>query len=172
MNIFTVSFLGHRTIKDKELVKRKVYQLVEDLILTQNAKRFLFGSKSKFDDLCYEVVTDLKRNYPYIERIYVRAEFPYVDEDYRNYLLESYEDTFYPSGMEEAGKAAYVERNCKMIDESDVCVMYYDEKYLPPKRKHSRRDLFEYQQKRGTRIAYEYAVRNNKKIINVAEYKE
>lgn len=167
MNVVTVTFVGHRTVKDKELVKRKVYQIVEDIIVTQNAKKFLFGSRSKFNDLCYEVVTELKEKYPYIERIYVRGEYPYIDESYRNYLLESYEDTYYPAGMEEAGRAAYVERNCKMIDESDVCVMYYDENYLPPKRKHSRRDLIEYQPKSGTKIAYEYAVQKKKRIINV-----
>lgn len=172
MNVVTVTFVGHRTVKDRELVKRRVYQIVEDMIVNQDARKFLFGSKSKFDDLCYDVVTELKENYPYIERIYVRGEYPYIDEDYRNYLLECYEDTYYPSGMEEAGRAAYVERNCKMIDESDVCVMYYDENYLPPKRKDSRRDLFEYQPKSGSRIAYEYAVWKNKKIINVAEYEE
>lgn len=172
MNVSTVAFWGHRTVKDKELVKRRVYQVVEDMILTHNAKRFLFGSKSKFDDLCYEVVTELKRNYPYIERIYVRAEFPYIDESYRNYLLESYEDTYYPAGMENAGKSAYVERNCEMIDKSDVCVIYYDENYLPPKRKNSRKDLFEYQPKSGTKIAYEHAVKKHKKIINVVENKE
>lgn len=169
MNVVTVTFVGHRTVKDRELVKRRVYQIVEDMIVNHNARKFLFGSKSKFDDLCYDVVTELKENYPYIERIYVRGEYPYIDEDYRNYLLESYEDTYYPSGMEEAGRAAYVERNCKMIDESDVCVMYYNENYLPPKRKDSRRELFEYQPKSGTKFAYDYATKKHKSLINVAE---
>ena len=57
---------------------------------------FLFGSKSRFDDLCYEAVTELKKKYVHIQRIYVRAEFPYIDESYKSYLLKGYEETYYP----------------------------------------------------------------------------
>ena len=68
--------------------------------------------------------------------------------------------------MEKAGKASYVERNQEMINKSDFCVIYYDENYLPPRRKNSRRDLFHYQPKSGTAVAYDYAVKKKKKIIN------
>jgi len=67
----------------------------------------------------------------------VRAEYPYIDEDYKNYLLEHYEETYYPEKIVNAGKAAYVERNCEMINSSSVCVVYYDESYTP-KRKNSK----------------------------------
>ena len=72
--------------------------------------------------------------------------------------------------MEKAGKASYVERNQEMINKSEFCVVYYDEKYLPPQRKNSRRDLFDYQPKSGTAVAYNYAVRKKKEIINVFKY--
>ena len=36
----------------------------------------------------------LKIKHPEIKRIYVRAEFPVIGEDYRKYLLESYEETY------------------------------------------------------------------------------
>ena len=68
--------------------------------------------------------------------------------------------------MEKAGKASYVERNQEMINKSDFCVIYYDENYLPPRRKNSRRDLFDYQPKSGTAVVYDYAVKKKKKIIN------
>ena len=67
-----------------------------------------------------------------------------------------------------AGKASYVERNQDMIDASDYCVCYYNEHYQPPKRKYSKRDVFEYQPKSGTGLAYEYAtykLQSNKKLI-------
>ena len=54
-----------------------------------------------------------------------------------------------------------------MINQSDVCVVYYDENYAPPRRRNSRRDLADYQPKSGTKIAYDYAVRKGKTIINV-----
>ena len=69
--------------------------------------------------------------------------------------------------MENAGKASYVERNQEMINESNFCVVYYDENYLPPRRRNSRRDLTDYQPKSGTAVAYAYAVRKKRGIINV-----
>ena len=69
--------------------------------------------------------------------------------------------------MSGAGKAVYVKRNCHMIDKSSVCVVFYDENYLPARRKQSRRDLFDYQPASGTGIAYQYAVKKKKKIINI-----
>ena len=44
--------------------------------------------------------------------------------------------------------------------------MYYNENYAPP-RKNSKRDLTDYQPKSGTKIAYDYAVKKKKEIINV-----
>ena len=59
---------------------------------------------------------------------------------------------------------SYVERNQEMINKSDFCVVYYDENYFLPRRKNSRRDMTDYQPKRGTVVAYNYAIK--KKIIN------
>ena len=75
---------------------------------------FLFGSKSEFDRLCLKLVTKLKEKYPHVKRIYVRAEFPYINDDYMAYLLKSYDDTYYPEKLIGSGKAAYVERNYEM----------------------------------------------------------
>ena len=97
----------------------------------------------------------------------MRAEFPYIDENYTAYLLKSYDHTYYPERLIGAGKATYVERNYEMIDNSNYCVIYYDENYMPPRRKNSRRDLFDYQPKSGTKLAYDYAVNKVVKIVNL-----
>lgn len=163
----TCCFFGHRKIEETAELRTKITNIIEGLIVDENIDTFLFGSKSAFDSLCYDLVTKIKEKYPHLKRVYVRAEFPHIDESYRSYLLESYEDTYYPEGMEKAGKAAYVERNCNMIDRSRVCVVYYDPDYAPPRRRNSKRDLTDYQPKSGTRIAYEYAVKKEKTILNV-----
>ncbi len=137
------------------------------MIVDENIDTFLFGSKSQFDLLCHEVVTELKTKYPHIKRVFVRAEYPYIDESYRAYILEDYEDTYFPEHIINAGKAAYVERNCEMIDKSSICVVYYRHGYDPPRKKVSKSSLADYQPKSGTKIAYEYAVKKNKRIINI-----
>ncbi len=149
----TCCFFGHREIEETEDLKKKLYLAVENHILNEGVDTFLFGSKSRFNRLCHEVVTILKEKYPHIKRIYVRAEFPYISEDYKAYLLESYEDTYYPQEAVEAGRAVYVKRNHHMIDKSCFCIVYYQENRLPQNRKS------------GTELALRYARRKNRKII-------
>ncbi len=163
----TCCFFGHRRIEISDELVNRIKEAVEDLITDKNVDTFLFGSKSRFDTLCVNVVTELKKKYPHISRIYVRAEFPYIDEDYTAYLLESYDYTYYPERMINAGRASYVERNYEMIDKSNYCIIYYDENYIPQRRKNSRRDLFDYQPESGTKLAYNYAVKKGLRIINL-----
>ena len=162
----TCCFFGHRKINETEELKNKLSEIIENLIANENVDTFLFGSKSQFDDLCHKVVTDLKEKHPHLKRVYVRSAFQYIPDWYEDSLLNHYEDTYFPEHMEKAGKASYVERNQEMIIHSKFCVVYYDENYLPPRRKNSRRDLFDYQPKSGTAVAYDYAVRKKKHIIN------
>ena len=60
-------------------------------------------------------MTKLKEKYPHVKRIYVRAEFPYINDDYLTYLLKSYDETYYPEKLHGSSRAAYVERNYEMI---------------------------------------------------------
>jgi hypothetical protein len=66
-----------------------------------------------------------------------------------------------------AGKASYIERNQAMINNSDYCIFYYDENYRPKLRKQSKRDIGYYQPKSGTALAFDYAKRKKKVLINV-----
>ncbi len=127
----------------------------------------MFGSRNDFDKLCYDAVAKLKEKYPQIIRVYVRAEYPHIDDNYKAYLLTKYEETYFPINITSAGRAVYVERNREMIDSAYFCVVYYNDTYAPPARKYSHRDIVEYQPKSGTKLAYEYAVKKEKTIINI-----
>ena len=152
----TCCFIGHRTINETEELKLKLVEIIEKLIVDENIDTFLFGSKSRFNSLCHELVTEIKEKYPHIKRVYVRAEYSYIDDNYKAYLLESYDNTYFPEKIIGAGKAVYVERNCEMINKSRFCIFYYDEKNTPITRKS------------GTKIAFDYAVKKGKQIINLA----
>lgn len=78
---------------------------------------------------------DCKEKYPHVKRIYVRAEFTYINDDYMAYLLKSYDDTYYPEKLHGLGRAACVERNCEMINNSKYCIVYYNESHAPTTRK-------------------------------------
>lgn len=149
----TCCFFGHRKINETEELKSKLKEIIEKLIVDEKVNTFLFGSKSRFNSLCLELVTKIKEKYPHIKRIYVRAEYPDINEQYTNYLLESYEGTYYPEHIRSSGRAAYVERNYEMIDKSHYCIVYYDKPNAPTIRKS------------GTKIALDYAVKHKKEVI-------
>ncbi|MBR6510510.1 MAG: DUF1273 family protein [Clostridia bacterium] len=149
----TVCFFGHRKINETEELKIRLYKTIEKLIKNENVDTFIFGSKSQFDDLCLKIVTKIKEKYPNIKRIYVRAEYEIISEQYKNYLLKSYEETYYPEKIKNSGRAVYVERNFEMINKSRICIIYYDEQCAPKNRKS------------GTKIALDYAVKHGKQII-------
>ena len=151
--LHTCCFFGHRTINETEELKTQLYETIERLITDEKVDTFLFGSKSRFDSLCLELVTKVKEKYPHIKRVYVRAEFSIISDDYKAYLLERYEDTYYPEKIKGAGRAVYMERNYEMIDRSRFCIVYYDEAYAPTTRKS------------GTKIALDYAMKQKKEII-------
>jgi len=155
METKTCCFIGHRAIFENEELKSWLFEITEKLIVEEKVDTFLFGSKSRFNSLCLEIVTKLKEKYPHIKRVYVRAEYPYIDEKFKKYLLESYEDTYYPEKIKASGKAAYVERNYEMINNSYICVFYYDGDIAPLIRKS------------GTKIALDYAESRGKRIIKL-----
>ena len=168
----TCCFFGHREINETEELKNNLYKVIEDLIVIESVDTFLFGSKSQFDRICLKTVTELKEKYPHVKRVYFRSAFQHIPDWYEEGLLKLYEDTYYPARIENSGRASYVERNQEMINHSKFCVVYYDKNHLPPRRKNSRRDLFDYQPKSGTAVAYSYAITKKKTIINTFENKK
>lgn len=152
----TCCFIGHRNINETEELKSKLCEIIKKLIVENSVDIFLFGSKSRFNSLCQETVTQIKEKYPHIKRVYVRAEYPNIDDTYKAYLLENYEDTYYPEKIIGAGRAVYIERNYEMINNSHFCIVYYDEQNAPTNRKS------------GTKIAIDYAVKQGKRIIIIA----
>lgn len=153
----TCAFIGHRKIEKTETLIRRLAQTVNSLI-NEGVDTFLFGSRSAFDDLSYEIVTELKEIYTHILRVFVRAEFEYIGQDYHDYLLTFYEETYFAEQAHNAGYRSYVKRNQAMIDKCDVLVTYCDSTYTPTTRTKS-----------GTIMAMEYAQKKQKRIINLFE---
>ena len=172
-------FIGHKKINITNTLINRLTILIEELIVIHNVTIFLFGSKSEFNDLCHSIVTNLKDKYPYIVRINYtcKSEVCVLEKD-RQRLEEIYSKALNKEikllGFEEeyeyrnkykSGKADYIERNYSMIDDSDYCVFYYDENYTRES-KYSKNNMIIRTPQSGTKLAYNYAIRKNKKIIN------
>ena len=150
----TVAFIGNRELVVTQTMKDKLKRVIEGLIVDERADEFLFGSRSRFNDLCYEVVTELKSVYGHIRRINVRAEYEYVGQWYIDDLLTEYERSFFPESVHGAGAKAYVERNAVMVDMCDVLLFYLDPSFVPRRGKS------------GTGMAVAYAARKKKRVID------
>lgn len=164
------SFFGHRNTKITKELENKTKKIIEDLIIKHNVFVFLLGSKSNFNHLCHKIVTQLRSKYPNIKRIVYtcKSEACILEKDLKSweetcsYIFKEKVQIF---GVEEerhfkskytAGKASYIERNYAMIDDSDFCIFFFDEKQMS---KHSK----------GTYLAFSYAKRKKKHIINLCE---
>ena len=123
------SFFGHREIVVTEELKSKLMELVLDLVGNKGFNTFYFGGFGMFDDLAWEVVSQVKKEYPNIKRVYClsdpRHELPskrpkwLKDDDYEKFIyLDLKFDYWY--------KRIYY-RNCEMIDNSDFVVFYCNE---------------------------------------------
>lgn len=175
-------FFGHRNTKLTDYQYETLKNVIENLIVNLNVRIFLFGSKSDFDTICHNVVTDLKVKYPFIvrkgytcrsETCILESEREYWEEVYshfrKNVSLRGVEEEVEHKTKYTSNKASYVERNKAMINDSDYCVFYYDENYQPKMRKSSNRSVGYYQPKSGTKIAYDYAKQRRKVVINLKE---
>ena len=162
----TCSFFGHRDTLQTVALKRKVREIVERLIIQEGVDTFLFGSRSKFDELCHIVVTELKEKYPNIQRIaylckHETACFAGAGKKMkqqikkltgRDVFVPEYEDIRKSDRVDSAGCASYVERNYWMIDESTFMIIKIN-------------DNFSTKKFSGTLIAYNYA--KTKKINKI-----
>lgn len=144
--------IGHRDVLATEELEQKVKNTFTELI-RRGVTMFLLGSRGKFNSLALSCLRELKKDFCDVFKIvYVRAEYLYIDDDYKQYLLNIYDDTYAPECVEKANRAVYVARNRHMIDKSDICVFFYNDNA---------------QEKSGTRKAYLYALKTTKEIINL-----
>ena len=111
--------------------------MVERLIIEEEVDTFLFGSRSKFDELCHMVVTELKEKYPHIRRIAYLCKHEagclvgagtslkqkIKDFTGRDEYVAEYEEIKESIRVNLARRACYVERNYWMLGDSDFAII-------------------------------------------------
>lgn len=128
MNALTIkacSFFGHRQVEKTEYLKEYIQKTVVKLI-EQGCEIFYFGGYGEFDDLCYEIVTELKQKYLNIKRV-----FCVIDEKQLNPLKRPkwlanriYEDYVYFYLKYDYWYTKIYFRNCEIVNHSDFIVFY------------------------------------------------
>lgn len=179
MKYLACGFLGHREVNITEAEKTNLSSFIEHLIKNKNVTRFLFGSKSKFIDICYNIVLNKKHIFPNIEMIYFpctfeegllhneKEKFTKINKIFTDNSLKifTYDKII---RFNYFGKSQYVKRNQTLIDYCDICIFYYIKSYKPSNSTNKSKTQI-YSSKSGTELAFNYAKRKNKIIFNMAD---
>ena len=154
MEIYTVSFFGHREISDIDEVEKRLEKIVRELILTKEYVEFLVGRDGNFDWTASATVRRVKRELDFgncalvLVLPYMTAEFRSNEEGFYNY----YDEVEICAVSESAYfKGAIRIRNRNMVERSELVVCCVEHN------------------SGGAAQALRYAKQTKKKIINVAE---
>ena len=83
MDIFTVSFFGHRQIHEPLRIERALEKQILDLLYTHEYVEFLVGRDGDFDQLVASMILRCKRSYRDDNSSLVLV-LPYLRYEYRN----------------------------------------------------------------------------------------
>lgn len=153
LNIYTVSFFGHRSIERASEVENRFDKLLHELIAQKEYVEFLIGRNGEFDLLASAAIKRAVREYGYgnthftLVLPYMKAEYRDNEKEYLNYYDEV------EVCAESAGaypKAAIQIRNRNMVDRSDLVVCCIQHK------------------SGGAYKTMQYAEKQDKHIINLA----
>ena len=145
------SVFGHREIEITDTLKTKVFSTFEDLI-NQGCTYFYFGGFGAFDNLCHEIITELKNKYSHVKRVFCLSDVRHLRPSKRPRWLkeEDYEDFIYWNLDFDWWYQRIYYRNCATIDHSDVVVFYVEER-----------------EDSGAYKAFKYAQKKKKETINL-----
>ena len=131
MNVFTVSFFGHRVLSRPLLVEKALEEVVRNILLKHEYVEFLVGRDGEFDMLAASVVRRCKRRIrddnstlvlvlPYMTSQFQKNEVAFLDY-YDEAELSPFSDSAH-------FKAAHQLRNRHMVDRSELVVFCVERK--------------------------------------------
>ena len=151
--IKSCSFFGHREIEVTKELKQKLKKVLKDKIEKEGFEVFYFGGFGMFDDLCWEIITELKTEFPYIKRVFCLYDQRHLraSKRPRNLSKDNFEEfVYFDLEFDWWYKRIYF-RNIAIIDKSDFVVFYVKNK-----------------KSSGAYKIYEYAIKKKKSLINIS----
>ena len=130
MEVFTVSFFGHRMVDNALGIENRLEQLIRTLLREHEYVEFLVGWDGDFDQLVSSAIRRCKREYRSDNSSHIWV-LPYVTAEFRD-NEESFRDYYDEIEVCEAAtgchsKNAHQTRNRAMVDRSDLvvfCIQY------------------------------------------------
>lgn len=155
MDIYTVSFFGHREVERVAVIESKLDQLLHDLITQKQYVEFLVGRDGEFDLLATSAIRRAVKQYG-CGNTSIILVLPYMKAEYldnKQSYLSYYDEVEICSESSNAHyKSAIQLRNRSMVDRSDLVVCCIQHK------------------SGGAYRTMQYAKKQGKQVRNLADY--
>ncbi len=114
-------FIGHRDASHEIYFKLK--NVIINHIEAFGVSEFIVGNYGSFDSICAHVLTEIKKDHPFI-KLYLLL--PYHPSVKRYDIPKGFDGSIYPEGMENVPpRYAISIANKKIIDGSNYLIAYY-----------------------------------------------
>lgn len=154
LNIYTVSFFGHRSIERASEIENRLDKFLHDIITQKEYVEFLIGRDGEFDLLASAAIKRTVREYGY-GNTHFTLVLPYMKAEYRDNekeYLDYYDEVEVCEESSEAHpKAAILIRNRYLVYRSDLIVCCIQ------------------RESGGAYKTMQYAEKLGKRIINLSE---
>ena len=125
MEVFTVSFFGHRMIDNSLEIENRLEHLIRTLLRKHKYVEFLVGRDGEFDQIVSFAIRRCKREYRSDNSAHIWV-LPYVTAEFRD-NEESFRDYYDEIEVCEAAAGSYYKnahqtRNRAMVDRSELVV--------------------------------------------------
>ena len=132
MDIFTVSFFGHRVVENIIEVEKSLEEYIENIMLEKNFVEFLVGRNGEFDKLVASVISK-KRKQLRDDNNSLTLILPNLTAEYLN-NRENFENYYgkievFESEKNIHFKAIIRKRNEYMIEKSNLVVCYVNKNF-------------------------------------------
>lgn len=155
MEVFTVSFFGHRRIYNSCKIEERLETIIKELLSQKEYVEFLVGRNGDFDFIVSSAILRIRKEY-YEHNSSLVLILPYMIAEYRDNIktFSEYYDEIEISL--EASNAHYKSairiRNKEMVDRSDLVICYVENS------------------RGGAYNALCYAQKKNKVVINLFDF--
>lgn len=131
MEVFTVSFFGHRQLDHYFDIEKQLETMVKSIITSEDYVEFLVGRDGDFDQIASSTIRRIIQANDYGNSSLVLI-LPYMTAEYRNNQDNFHKYYDYVEICSESAKSHYKAaiqvRNRYMIDRSDLVICYIERK--------------------------------------------
>ncbi|MDE5722322.1 MAG: hypothetical protein K2I30_06280 [Clostridia bacterium] len=145
------SCFGHLDFEITKEIENRTWLEIK-FALCMGVRTFLFGGRSTFDDLCYKIVTKIKKQFPVydIKRVFCFPLAKHLKSPPPWYKPKEYEKVVCPLKKFDGWYRSLFFRNMAMIDRSEIVLFCVEER-----------------ENSGAFKTYKYALSQHKEIVNV-----